>query len=141
MRRAEQPLPRVIKKLPRLPIELHRHVGAAVQISMRRALVANRKGRAGLSSEIYVEWHGFAAVLQISAVAQRNAGLGHSRIVQQPVVQLLHAVCHKQGLQSGKSLVRMRPKTHPHAGYAGVASKLQIMRRVADHQHARGLDI
>ena len=59
---AQQPLAAVVKHLIGLPVQLHRHMRAAVQVSLRRALKADGESAAGLARIDHVKRHGQAAL-------------------------------------------------------------------------------
>ena len=52
---AQQPLAAVVENLVGLPIELHRNMGAAVQVGMGHSLITDGKGPAGLTGVIDVK--------------------------------------------------------------------------------------
>ncbi len=71
VRGTQQPARAVVEEVVGLPVQLHGHVGAAVEVSVRLALVADGEGPAGLARVVHVEGHALAAIDQIAAVAQR----------------------------------------------------------------------
>lgn len=58
---AKQPLTTVVKNTVGLPVQLHRYMGAAVQISLRLALKTNGKSAAMLAGVDDVKANGEAA--------------------------------------------------------------------------------
>lgn len=66
----QQPLPAAVKKAVGLPVELHRHVGTAVQVGVGLALESNRKGPGSLARVVDVKRHGLPALDQIVAVTK-----------------------------------------------------------------------
>src|SRR6185312_4856787 len=81
MGRADQPLAGIVKKTVRLEVQLHRHVGAAVQVRVRAALEADREGAAGLAAKDHVERDRLTALLQIGRMTQGNE-LAHAAPAQ-----------------------------------------------------------
>ena len=76
--RAQQPLPAVVENSIRLPVQLHRYVGAAIEVGVQLPPEADGKGTAGLACVHHVERNGLPCVLQVAAVAQSQA-LSHMR--------------------------------------------------------------
>lgn len=72
MRGAEQPAPGIVKKTPWLVVHLHRHMGAAVQISMHPLLVADGKSLAVLAGVHHVKSNSPSAMVQRTALAYGN---------------------------------------------------------------------
>lgn len=72
VRGAHQPVTGTVKKTVRLVIHLHRHMGAAVQVSMHLALVTNGKGTTRLAAIEHVKWNSVSAIDQIGRIAQGN---------------------------------------------------------------------
>ena len=62
---AQQPAAIGVKKTVRLVIHLHGDMGAAVQVGVHLALVANGKGPAGLTGKHHVKRHRQATIRQI----------------------------------------------------------------------------
>jgi hypothetical protein len=56
----QQPAATGIKKLVRLKVHLHRHMGAAVEVCMWLTLKANGKRAAGLASKHHIKRHSAA---------------------------------------------------------------------------------
>ena len=67
---AQQPLSAVVKNAVRLPVKRHRHVGTAVQISVRLSLEPNRKGLGCLASVVDVKQHSLPTLDHIVAVTK-----------------------------------------------------------------------
>ena len=72
MRGAQQPAATGIKKLIRLKVHLHRHMGATVEVGVRQTFKANGKRAAGLAGINNIKRHGTATFSQVGAVAQRD---------------------------------------------------------------------
>src|SRR3990172_7837438 len=71
VRGAYQILALRIEELPRLPVEFHRDVGAAVEVGVDTAAVADGEGGDGLAAALDVEKNAVAAVGEIAAGADR----------------------------------------------------------------------
>ncbi len=67
---AQQPLATVVENTIRLPVQLHRHMGAAIEVGVRLALEADGKGTAGMACIHHVERHGLPRIHQIVAIAE-----------------------------------------------------------------------
>ena len=74
---ADQILAAGIKKFTRLPIELERHMAAAVDVGVDLPLVAQRKSRAGLATKKHHKSKGQPAFAQGVAAAEINARFRH----------------------------------------------------------------
>lgn len=89
---AQQPLTGGVKHLIGLPVEFHRHMGAAVQVGVRLAVKSHSKSPAALPGVLHIERHGLPAAYQIGAAAQDLPGVAAchaiSTIADQPVVQI-----------------------------------------------------
>src|SRR5690349_16183805 len=69
VRRAYQMQAPDIKKLAGHPVELHGHVGAAVQIGVNLSVVAHRERRLPLPVELHLEAHSVPAIQELRARA------------------------------------------------------------------------
>src|SRR6266568_1222256 len=67
VRRAYQNQAEDIKKLARLPVPLHRHVGAAVEVGVHAPLAADRERRLAFALHFHLEAHPVARVDQVAA--------------------------------------------------------------------------
>src|SRR4051812_22097757 len=79
VRRAYQKQPFAIEELPRLPVELHRHVRAAIQIGVHPALVSDRERRLRISADAHLEAHAVARIDQVRARADYAFSVSHAR--------------------------------------------------------------
>src|SRR5579864_7534012 len=73
-----------IEKLPRLPVEFHGQVRAAVQIGVYAAVVADRERRLGLAAEFDLEAHALAGIEQV--VARADQALRDSHCCSSPIL-------------------------------------------------------
>src|SRR5215470_17824818 len=78
VRRAYQMQAPDIKELAGLPIELHRHVRAAVEVGVDPPSVSHRERRLGSAADVDLEAHAVAALDEVSARADQAFRLSHS---------------------------------------------------------------
>jgi len=69
---AQQPAAAVVEEAIGLPVHLHRHVGATVEIGVGPSLIADGEGTAGLAGENDVERDGHATFAKVGRLAERD---------------------------------------------------------------------
>ena len=101
----QQPVASDVKHLIGLPVEFHRHMGAAVQVCMRLPQIADGKRPARLPGIRHVKRHSkpllrqFVRATEFVPIGVSYQRVHLSRIGQEPSVQILHGVCNQQWLK------------------------------------------
>jgi hypothetical protein len=141
MRGAQQPAAGIVEKTVGLVVHLHGDMGAAVQVGMGPALVADRKGPAGLPRgprqrarrRPCRRSRRWSTGYPINAMARQPSGVVRSQSCSSATEC---TTAPRAQRMEGVGLVGA--VTHAHAGAAGVQRHLQVVRGVADHQRALG---
>jgi hypothetical protein len=92
VRGTQQPTSGTIKKMVRLVIHLHRHMGATVQVSMYLSLITDSKSSTCLPRVNNIKRHGTPPVDQVCTLTQWNHGLHEHTLLQ--------ACCSNQSCKS-----------------------------------------